>query len=656
MTNYVVCYGKKNNSKISKFSLNDNKAKKLLNGIDIEAELFASSLYFDVENLFNKKSVVNVHDKIHDSIGLFSNFLPYISIYLYNDERLLKDYPNGIVTENKILLPSSIYKEMLDEENKYNKENNQHINMASAMIVSYIGEILKNKFNIVDIVGILAKELGNLYDCYSEQSLDILKSFSPKPTLLTNKSFSKKLKDEQFSSSTIEFFEHSENSTDYIDYVLSKNNPYPQTFIPKMLNIEEQDTSLYNFKEMYSSGQLLQSFSILEQKRHNIISNNASLVEALPELENYYYECLLSLEDNHFIFEMNNFFNDITQKYGTLLMANNILKLDTNSIQLLAHSVVGHTDCTAYKRKILIDICTSSVFNRYDHEHQIVVGTEEEYQVYEQYLEACKQGDIECVKKLNQNDFTQFYFTDIKAGIFSSNNVELIAYFINNKSLKSYIEFNDDTFRYIKNSSSEVLSFIVNSVDKNTIFQNYEQFLGLAVKKDNTTLTEYFLTSQDSKDYFNSIDNVEKSSEKIISYAYNALIHTSDMDKGICKNTLKTLMEFLKNDIKQHKHIVGTINFEDRNNEQYFEKAGKIKDLANLYSVIHSAARSKSVDILEFALIENNIPISDSWAKIYKEVEPEDFEIINRFYQLQLLNNRLELNLNNGTENKKVKM
>lgn len=305
-----------------------------------------------------------------NKFGLFSDLLKGIPVLAYDHPGVLEKFPNGMVTENAIFLPASLYEHiggLKEDEGKYFYKND---NLSALAFIEYLTQMLDQRFekNFSDDLTNIVKQCldSRLYSNYVENNLEIYQSFthSSKPPFVSNEDLANLC--ESLNISTANVIRAWGNDTSFIDNVLINSKEvndasHPFSTLKELINAKPLDTvspniSFEEFHQLYGNGlsptNVPKAIKVLEDINQNLLKDYPDINDYTTKLNEKYIPFLLSLNDKDFALALESFKNEFG-KYHTGKDDCSILSKD------IAQNINSYTsdECpgiTTNKRDILI--------------------------------------------------------------------------------------------------------------------------------------------------------------------------------------------------------------------------------------------------------------------------------------------------------------
>lgn len=324
---------------------------------------------------FWQSSMADRHLKMQPRLGIFSTLLAHLNISLYNHEGVVKDFPNGFYTENRIFIPEKTYTDLVNNElteTHYSKNSNaftpnkQHINMTGPLLIEYLLPLVERKFQTIFDNNDKAAIYQNAFQSFpiytDSKSQDIIKQVLPEtPVFISLKDLVEKLKPLNLDSQ--EVIESLGSNSDVITHVLFKSkelhNPtHPFNKIADKVgeiktNLDISKMSREDFAEEYyqysTTSQINVIFDTLQRIGNNIIQNNPpdNIVTAAKE---QWIPFAVMMSENHFAYALKSFKNQLKE---------NLPEADKNSFrESLAHAINQDPYRTELIRDVMIDVLT----------------------------------------------------------------------------------------------------------------------------------------------------------------------------------------------------------------------------------------------------------------------------------------------------------
>lgn len=154
------------------------------------------------EFLATEKSLPGDLDKTHHLMGIGSPLLNIATLALYDQEDLIKKYPNGVVTENFVLIPAEQFKQV--KENATVERPNSYMNgsIATGNLALFLNKYMLNFLEVTLNIEIPIQEKQQIED-------NLLKSLNRATKIITTQDMVQNKEDRQI----IKISEEPENST-----------------------------------------------------------------------------------------------------------------------------------------------------------------------------------------------------------------------------------------------------------------------------------------------------------------------------------------------------------------------------------------------------------------------------------------------------------
>ena len=319
---------------------------------------------------FNKEGNKYNYENVN-KLGLFSEILKGIPTLTYDHPEILQKFPNGMVTENAIFLPASLYEQIggLKEENSRCYYKNE--NFSSLAFIEYLTAMIDHRFEknfSDDLTNIIKKSLNSkLYSDYVERNLEIYQGFTGgnKPQFVSNEDLANLC--DSFKVTTAPIIRAWGKDTSFVDNILvnskevnDESHPFKalkSLINPKPLETVNPNISFQDFQELYGNGlsptNVPKALKIVEEINQNLLKNYPDLNDYVSKFSEKYIPYLVWLNNKDFSVALESFKNEFVKHHP---------KHDDYSVVVkdIAKNINSYSDSenpgiTVTKREILIN-------------------------------------------------------------------------------------------------------------------------------------------------------------------------------------------------------------------------------------------------------------------------------------------------------------
>lgn len=304
-------------------------------------------------------------------LDIFSNMLEVVPAFSYDHPEILAKFPHGLVTENAIFIPASVYEKtggLKDDNEFFYKEEN----LSPVAFSLYLTEMIGHKYGVIfsdtDYKNILTTTFTNCNEHTVNAALSEYQSITgnTKPQFISNRDLAQLCEKLDISSFSIIKEWSSDNS--FIDNILAKSetinvqeHPFNQLkSLIKPMAIEgvNPHTTSKEFKELYGNGYnhcvIPQVLATLDAMNEQLLKDNPDINTYINKLQDNLTPSLLALNDKHFSIAINNLKNSIKSHQQREL--SNDLRIN------IGKAIVNYEEkgqhITLYQRELFINTFT----------------------------------------------------------------------------------------------------------------------------------------------------------------------------------------------------------------------------------------------------------------------------------------------------------
>lgn len=351
MSNYLLSDG----------DLNDIIATALHNDI-----IVATTPYYDLTKKTYENNSRFEYENIN-KLGLFSDLLKAIPVLCYDHPQVLEKFPNGMVTENAVFLPASLYEQIGGLKNEkeifYKNEN-----LSSIAFIEYLTQIIGHRLNkdfSEDLKTIIQQSIDSkVSNGYIENKINTYQQLTDnhKPQFISNESLANLC--DSLNIKTSQTIRAWGNDTSFLDSVLinsveAKKENHPFDILTNLTNphsVEKLDinTSVAEFQKLYDIGL---SPIVVPQALDFLNAINQQMLKDYPDINDYtaklnekYTPYLVLLNDKEFSIALEAFKNELGSVHRSI---------DSKSLKEIAININNYRSedgygVTLHQRDILI--------------------------------------------------------------------------------------------------------------------------------------------------------------------------------------------------------------------------------------------------------------------------------------------------------------
>lgn len=627
---YVLEY----RSDISNWERRDN-AKYLLDTNQSENIITQNYFTEDVTNLISKP--LNKGKEPNYLIGTFSKLAGILPIVLYSDPEYLTKYPGGIHTEGILMVPITIYNQMLQGEPT--RENGEKLNASPFLFVKLFTNILENKYGVEFSSEAMRKIYGyDLASQYSSQDADsIIKVIGDENNLafVKHEDLITQLKKSNFSESTIDFIECTKSDTSYIDELLFNSrevndenhhfNNLKKAIEPQNVSFSEEEKQEMDEKKLANLIQLVPgpelSTKVLnflkelaEKETKNQIEKMGSENDVANVLEKKWVPLVVELPDQTLFKVALNDFLDTLPSYAPSLAKSDKFK---HSVLLAMNK---NSRFTESHRNVGISIFSQYHVNNLDRKESELLE-KKEYQAKIAYFKACETGDLSQVKEILKNNNVNPTSKNNHALELAGKNghVEVVDYLLNSTELKQNLSMKLSLVGAIISYDENVVAYLLKdeaTVKKFDVLKNYKVALTEACKKNSKAIIENLISFPGTEKLIN---------EKLL--GFKALCSVTDAKVDAIKLMAETIIPQLPKttDSKQELQncFDATVNTSNIEASRYFIFDLNIQVFPRYRQLLQYGTADKFKDVEKcFVLREINEKLTQDFA----QPKPEENE------------------------------
>ena len=303
-------------------------------------------------------------------LGVFSDLLPYMSIFLYDNEDFVKSFPKGIVTEQFIFLNSKTLENILESDKIFDKNGVDQLLVKS--MLNFIEYNYKVNFSNEEIKEIC---FNHYHYRYNEQNFNEISSYIKPLEFVKNEDLLSKVKLANITTSdTIAQIIEDNKGGKLVDItskillgsdeINDEKNPLSKLKSVLVNNIKESEKIDLNISEKDFESLYNDSFDILKKdKAKNILNallndniNNSKDVNDFVNLSKdklITYSLLIDYLDFKVFLEK--MMIQINDKFGKELPITKEININREDKNMIATNFAENEKCDEIHRELIID-------------------------------------------------------------------------------------------------------------------------------------------------------------------------------------------------------------------------------------------------------------------------------------------------------------